>query len=112
MICSRLKLFLCSFKKAFLSCNSFVQKLVQDDMLKPAYKKDYRDMYLHAIRSEEVMRDLTVSSKFDTSWSFLVHLRDLGRDCAKVWFEKNFDKVGKQSTVDIMRDYLAPKKSS
>ncbi len=91
---------------------AFVQKLIQDDMLKPAYKKDYRDMYLHAIRSEEVMRDLTVSSKFDTSWSFLVHLRDLGRNCAKEWFEKNFDKVGKQSTVDIMRDYLAPKKSN
>ena len=90
---------------------AFVQKLVRDDMLKPAYKKDYRDMLLHAIRSEEVMRDLNVASKFDTSLKFLLSLRDIGRNCGKAWLDNNFDAIGSQTTIDIMRDYLAPKKS-
>ena len=88
---------------------AFVQKLVRDDMLKPAYKKNYRDMLLHAIRSETVMRDLSVASKFDTSLEFMLTLRDIGRRCGTEWLKTNFDAVGQHATVDIMRDYLAPK---
>lgn len=87
---------------------AFVQKLIRDDMLKPAYKKDYRDMLLHAIRSEDVMRDLNIGSKFDTNWSFLTSLRDTGRKCAKDWLEKHFDKIGSEATVNIKDDYLSP----
>jgi NTE family protein len=87
---------------------AFVQKLVRDDMLKPAYKKDYRDMLLHAIRSEEVMRDLNISSKFDTSWNFLVKLRDMGRRSAHEWIKHNYDKIGNEATIDIQKDYLSP----
>ena len=87
---------------------AFVQKLVRDDMLKPTYKDDYRDMLLHAIRSEEVMSDLSASSKMDTNWNFLTRLRDHGRQCAKTWLDKNFDQIGVKSTVDIQTDYLEP----
>jgi NTE family protein len=87
---------------------AFVQKLVRDDMLKPAYKKDYRDMLLHAIRSEEVMRGLNVCSKFDTSWGFLTKLRDMGRICAAEWIKQNFDDIGVKATINIQTDYLSP----
>jgi NTE family protein len=88
---------------------AFVQKLLRDDMLKPEFRKDYRDMLLHAIRAEDSMKDLSVASKFDTSWPFLTGLRDMGRDMAREWLKGEFEHVGQRSTIQIGRDYLSPR---
>ena len=88
----------------------FVQKLLEQDMLKDEFKDKYKDIRLHAIRSEETMRSIGVSSKYDTSWHFLLSLRDAGREVAKVWLKDHFDKIGETGTVDIQRDYLSPEK--
>jgi hypothetical protein len=40
-------------------------------------------------------------TKFNVSWPFLQHLRDLGREDARDWLEQNFDAIGVESTLDI-----------
>lgn len=88
----------------------FVQKLLEDDMLRPEHRDHYQKIHLHALRSEETMRAVGASSKFDTSWNFLTGLRDAGRAVAKKWLAENFDHIGHKGTVDIQRDYFEPQK--
>lgn len=85
----------------------FVKKLINEDMLKDEYKDQYKDILLHAVRADDVMRDLSVSSKFDTDWKFLQSLRDQGRAEAKKWLEQHYNDIGQCSSVDIQKDYLA-----
>jgi len=85
---------------------AFVQKLMQNDMLKPEYRKKYRDVLMHAIRAEDVMKDIDMATKLDTSWPFLNKLCEAGRKTAKKWVSENFDKVGKVSSIDLEADYL------
>ena len=86
----------------------FIQKLLDDDMLKPEFRDQYKYIRMHAIRAEEVMREQGASSKYDTSWDFLLGLRDAGRLMAKQWLEKNYDAIGERCTVDIQKEYLEP----
>lgn len=84
----------------------FVKRLIEEDMLKDEYKDRYKDMLLHAIRADDVLCDLSVSSKYDTDWSFLMSLRDLGRVEGKRWLETSFSNVGRRASIDIHEDYL------
>jgi NTE family protein len=37
----------------------------------------------------------------------MIHaLRDLGRECAHKWLKQNINQLGKESTLNIARDYL------
>ncbi|MCB9982845.1 MAG: patatin-like phospholipase family protein [Rhodospirillales bacterium] len=84
----------------------FVQRLLGQDMLKDEHKDRYKDILLHAVRAEEVMRDLSAASKFNTDWGFLTALRDQGRIEGKKWLKTHFIDIGKRSSVDIPSDYL------
>jgi NTE family protein len=85
---------------------SFVKKLVENDMLRDEYKDKFRDVLMHSVRADEALEDLSVASKFDSSWSFLTSLRDLGRETMKQWLADNFDKIGKEDSVDIHSEFL------
>ena len=63
-------------------------------------------MLIHAIEAELFMKDLGVASKYNADWSFLTHLRDVGRSCAEKWLATNFCHVGARSTIDIHGRYL------
>lgn len=89
----------------------FVQKLLDKKMLKDSFRDEYKNIRLHAIRSEETMRDAGVTSKYDTNWTFLTSMRDAGRKVAAEWLKNNFDQIGKTATVDIRTDYLEPEKT-
>ena len=73
---------------------AFVQKLLQQNMLKEEYRKKYRNVLIHAIRAEDVMRSFGMTTKFDTSWTVLTKLFEAGRQSAKDWMIENFDKIG------------------
>ena len=77
-------------------------------MLKEEYKERYADILLHAVRADDVLCDLSIASKFDTDWNFLTHLRDLGREQAKIWVKNHYKDVNERSSVDIEKDYLNP----
>lgn len=57
--------------------------------------------YFHHIAAEETMCGLTLHSKLDTDWSFLLRLRESGRRQADEWLKNAFVHLGKRSTLDL-----------
>ncbi|MGD1840981.1 MAG: patatin-like phospholipase family protein [Thermonemataceae bacterium] len=60
-----------------------------------------REIRLHRIEAEERLRDYGLDSKYDTRWSFLKELHDIGYETAEAWLNENLDKVGQQDSFDI-----------
>lgn len=82
---------------------AFVTKLidsgaVRDDSLKR--------IHIHSIESEDVMAGLDLPSKYDTDPGFLGELRAAGSASARDWLAANYDRIGRDSTVDIRGKYL------
>jgi len=76
----------------------FVTRLLDQGLLDP---KRYKRVLLHIIGADEELRPLTASSKFNAEWEFLTYLHDIGWTTADEWLAQNFDKIGKQSTVNL-----------
>ncbi len=71
----------------------------------------YRDMHLHRIHGDEVLLGLKASSKLNAEWTYLCHLRDLGRQCADYWLRQHWDHLGERSTFDLdwlLEDSIKP----
>ena len=64
-------------------------------------------MRLHAISGTAVMRDLSISSKFNTDWSFILKLHELGQAAARRWLDDEFEGVGIASTFDPAQVYAS-----
>jgi NTE family protein len=78
----------------------FVQRMLEAGRLE---QPRYRRIFLHTIEDEERMRAFKLSTKFNGEWDFLCTLRDYGRDAADRFLRESFDKVGRESTLDIER---------
>jgi NTE family protein len=86
-----------------------IHRLIEDGALS---NNEYRVMNMHMIDGCDDMLALDASSKLNSEWAFLIHLRDLGRAHADRWLAKNFDKIEKESTLDLralFEDFGAPK---
>jgi NTE family protein len=82
----------------------FVSRLMSNSFLRRiARKAGYRKMLLHRISADEAMGKLTSSSKFNTEWSFFLHLRDIGREAAANFLKQHYAALGKRSTLDIRK---------
>ncbi len=64
-------------------------------------KKKCREIYLHMIDGCDDMLELDASSKLNSEWPFLCHLRDVGRAHADRWLKANFDKIEVETTLDL-----------
>ncbi len=91
---------------AELRAIAFVKKLIGKDLLKDPQKARLRDILVHSVRADDALRPYPASTKYDTSWRFLVALRDAGRHAAKSWLDAHAEAVGKRSTVDLETEYL------
>lgn len=85
---------------------AFVQKLLDEEWLKPEYRDKLKYILLHSIRADEALADLSSSTKLVTDWNFLLLLRERGRTAAQAWLEQHYDAVGKRGTVDIRKEFL------
>lgn len=56
---------------------------------------------LHSISADNSLGDLNLSSKLNTSWDFLMHLKNLGYAACNTWIENNFDNIGNNSTFKL-----------
>jgi NTE family protein len=83
----------------------FVSRLIKRGVLSD---KEYRDNHVHIIENQSELIPLGVSSKMNVEWKFLQHLRDIGRDTAEKWLEKNFKHIGKKSTVNLTEMFNGP----
>ncbi len=82
---------------------AFVTKLIDDEALDA---KKYKRLLVHSIGDDREMEALGVATKLNPDWDFLVRLRDAGRRNASAWLDKNFDHIGKASSVDIGEMFL------
>lgn len=65
-----------------------------------------REIFVHCISGYDVLDPLSYSSKLNTSWEFLLHLKEEGRRVAEKWLEDEYDQVGVRSTFDIEEHFL------
>jgi NTE family protein len=65
-----------------------------------------KEMLIHVIEAEDVIRELPGSSRLNNSWDFLCHLYEIGRKRADEWLAENFANLGKTSTVDLEEKYF------
>ncbi|TYB87171.1 patatin-like phospholipase family protein [Oceaniovalibus sp. ACAM 378] len=78
----------------------FVARLIEEGKLDEAH---YRLERIHIIENETALMKLGASSKMNAEWEFLTHLRDLGRETAASWLDRNHADIGTRSTVDLRR---------
>jgi len=62
---------------------------------------DFKRMNVHIIEATEAMKLLGASSKLNSEWEFLVHLKEIGRNAAANWIDRHFDDIGTRSTIDL-----------
>jgi NTE family protein len=63
-------------------------------------------MFMHLIEAEDIIKELSGSSKMNADWRFLMHLFELGRERADQWLTANFDRIGVETTFDFKSRYL------
>lgn len=85
---------------------AFVQKLLHEGYLKEDRAGELSDIRFHSIRADKVLADLSLASKYDTSWKFLCDLRDRGREAGSAWLDENWDALGERGTVDLRAEFL------
>lgn len=86
---------------------AFVQRLIDDGMLKEPLMKKYRRLNIHAIKGGQDLIGYGLSTKYDTRWAFLTELRDRGRAEADRWLGECAGHVGtKTSSFDVRKEFL------
>lgn len=80
---------------------AFVSKLIDNEWLKPEVSNRLKKINLHCLRADAAMLDFSLESVYNPNWDFLLQLRDLGRQAATTWLEKNYDAIGKKTSVDF-----------
>ena len=76
----------------------FVDRLIAQGKLST---EDYAQVRVHIIEDQAELKPLGASSKMNTEWAFLTKLRDMGRETAAQWLDRNFEAIGQRSTVDL-----------
>jgi NTE family protein len=81
----------------------FVTNLIEEEKI---LDKTIKRMLIHSIEADDVMQALSVGSKLNADRYLVNKLMKVGRERADVWIAANFDRLGKQSTIDIHEKYL------
>jgi NTE family protein len=80
-------------------------ELLRNGVLKSDDKVN-REIYVHTISGYDALSQLSYSSKMNTSWEFLLSLKEKGREIASRWLEKDFKEVGLKSTFDVEEHFF------
>ncbi|MFP3921336.1 MAG: patatin-like phospholipase family protein [Dichotomicrobium sp.] len=76
----------------------FINRMIDEERMS---EDGFRRLRIHIIEAPAEVSDLGHSSRLNPQWEFLVHLFDLGRECADNWLTTHFDDIGERSSVDI-----------
>ncbi len=66
----------------------------------------YTTVRFHQIGAEAELAKYGALSKINTERPFLQHLHDLGYATAESWIAENFDRLGWESTIDVLDKYV------
>ncbi len=65
-----------------------------------------REIFVHSISAHKALGHLNYSSKMNTSWEFLLDLKQKGREFAEEWLENEYETVGLKSTFDVEKHFF------
>ena len=68
---------------------AFFTQLIDDGKLRGTKR-----MFFHLIDANDIIRNLSGSSKMNADWNFLMYLFKIGRERADKWLATNFDHLG------------------
>jgi NTE family protein len=80
----------------------FVTRLIETGKLDG---DEYKKLLVHMIGSN-ALSELGASTKLNAEPEFLGHLKRLGENAAEAWLAANWDKVGRESTVDLVKTFF------
>lgn len=80
-------------------------ELIKNGILKTDNETN-REIYVHTISGYDALSQLSYSSKMNTSWEFLLHLKAMGRKTAEHWLATDFNEVGLKSTFDVEEHFF------
>jgi NTE family protein len=66
----------------------------------------YNTVRFHQVGAEPELAQYGALSKLNTERPFLQHLHDLGYATAERWIAENFDRIGWESTIDVLDKYV------
>lgn len=81
---------------------AFVSRLIDDGKLSP---EEYKRVLMHRIDGDGFLDRFAASSRLNPDWDMFVQLRDLGRSAAETWLARNYDSVGRKSSLDLKAAY-------
>lgn len=64
-------------------------------------ERGFKELLVHMISGCIAFESLSPSTKLNGEWAFLTHLRDLGRKAADEWLRTHFDRIGRESSLDL-----------
>ncbi len=80
-------------------------ELIRNGILK-SEDKNNREIFIHTISGYDALSQLSYSSKMNTSWEFLLELKEKGRKIADQWLQSDFDQIGLKSTFDVEEHFF------
>ncbi len=78
---------------------AFITERIEEGEIKR--RAGIKQVRMHMVETDQRMDRMGGSSKLNAEWPFLERLHDIGYDTAGKWLEENFDRIGRESTVDI-----------
>jgi len=81
---------------------NFVNRLIDQGRLSP---EEYKHPLVHRIEGGEVMDALAADTRLNTRMSFLLGLRDAGRQAALDWLDRHYESIGVRGTLDLRMAY-------
>jgi NTE family protein len=82
---------------------NFVQKLLEHGL---NLDNRFKDLRIHNINPEKDLAQFNTSSKLNANWDFLLWLHKLGKQYGNEWLNKNYDRIGVESTCDVQEVFL------
>jgi NTE family protein len=76
----------------------FVNQLIEKGI---TLNGEIKKINLHAISADNDLAELNLSSKLNTAWDFLMHLKNLGYAACDQWLKTHFDSLGANSTFKL-----------
>ncbi len=80
-------------------------ELIRNGILKSDDKIN-REIFVHTISGYDALSQLSYSSKMNTSWEFLLNLKNRGREIAEKWLVTDYKEVGLKSTFDVEEHFF------
>ncbi len=81
---------------------AFTRRLIAEGRIPEGAMKD---VLVHSIMDDATMRKLGGATKLSPDWTFLLHLKEAGREAADGFLRRHWSALGEKATVDLRAIY-------